>query len=33
MVPKYYWIQTILFWGVALAPLWYRPRAAEPART
>jgi hypothetical protein len=31
MVPGYYWIQTILFLGVALALLWFRPRAAEPA--
>ncbi len=29
LVPGYYWIQTVLFLGVALALLWFRPRAIE----
>jgi hypothetical protein len=28
MVPKYYWVQTILFLVVGVALLWLRPRAA-----
>ncbi len=31
VIPGHYWVQTVLFLGVALALLWYRPRAFEPA--
>ena len=31
LIPGYYWLQTILFLGVALALLWFRPRAVQPA--